>query len=105
MDYTNILNNANIAISMTQSGSPYENALAERVNGIIKNEFFPKKVYQNHKEAKKTIGRTIYTYNEKRPHSSIDYLTPGQAHWQEGVIKKRWKQYSKQLNPKEPIQN
>jgi len=44
---------ANISISMTQSGSPYQNALAERVNGTIKNEFFPKKVYQNHKEAKK----------------------------------------------------
>ncbi len=95
-DYIDILTKANIAISMTQNGSPYENALAERVNGIIKNEFFPKKVYQNHKEAKKTISKIILTYNEKRPHSSIDFLTPEQAHSQEGFMKKRWKQYSKQ---------
>jgi len=87
---------ANIAISMTQSGSPYENALAERVNGTIKNEFFPKKVYQNHKEAKKTIARIILTYNERRPHSSIDFLTPEKAHYHQGIINKRWKQYSKQ---------
>jgi len=79
-EYINSLMKANIAISMTQSGSPYENALAERVNGIIKNEFFPKKVYQNHKEAKKTIDRIILTYNAKRPHSSIDFLAPEIAH-------------------------
>ena len=102
-EYINILMKANIAISMTQSGSPYENALAERVNGIIKNEFFPKKVYQNHKEAKKAIDRIILTYNERRPHSSIDFLTPEKAHNQEGIINKRWKQYSKQEKPKEQI--
>ena len=79
--------NANIAISMTQRGSPYENALAERVNGIIKNEFFPKEVYQNHKEAKKTISRIILIYNEKRPHSSIDFLTPEKAHNHKRTIK------------------
>ena len=95
-DYVNILLKSNIAISMTQSGSPYENALAERVNGIIKNEFFPKKVYQNHKEAKKSITKTVLTYNERRPHSSIDFLTPAQAHNQEGILLKRWKQYPKQ---------
>jgi transposase InsO family protein len=94
---------ANIAISMTQSGSPYENALAERVNGIIKNEFFPEKVYQNHKEAKKTIDRIILTYNAKRPHSSIDFLTPEIAHNHEGLIRKRWKQYSKREKMKEQI--
>ncbi len=86
---------SNIAISMTQSGSPYENALAESVNGIIKNEFYPKKVCQNHKEAKKSITKTILTYNERRPHSSIDFLTPEQVHNQEGLLIKRWKQYPK----------
>jgi len=94
-EYIELLNRANIAISMTESGSPYENALAERVNGIIKSEFFPKKIYQNHKEAKKSIAKIIETYNEKRPHASLDYLTPEQAHSQEGALKKRWKNYSK----------
>lgn len=92
-NYTAMLNEDRIAISMTQSGSPYENALAERVNGIIKNEFFPKKVYQNHKEAKKSIAVTVRHYNEKRPHASLDYFTPDQAHDMSGDISKRWKHY------------
>lgn len=75
-EYVDILARENIAISMTQNGSPYENALAERANGTVKNEFFPKRVYQNHKEAKKAIVKIIQTYNQKRPHASLDYLTP-----------------------------
>lgn len=74
--YVEILNNGEIDISMTQSGSPYENALAERMNGILKNEFYPKRVYQNHKEAKKILSSNIRIYNNKRPHLSLDYLTP-----------------------------
>ena len=94
-EYVDILTKEKIAISMTQSGSPYENALAERVNGTIKNDFFPKKVYQNHKEAKKAISKIIDVYNQKRPHASVDYLTPDEAHLKEGNLKKRWKQYHK----------
>jgi putative transposase len=60
---------------------------------LLKMNFFQKKIYQNHKEAKKEIVKTIYIYNEKRPHSSIDFLTPNQAHKLNGVINKRWKQY------------
>src|SRR5438067_10106982 len=45
-EYVDILANEDITISMTQNGSPYENALAERANGTVKNEFFPKRVYQ-----------------------------------------------------------
>jgi len=92
-EYVSILGDQNIAISMTQSGSPYDNALAERVNGIIKNEFYPKRVYQNHKDASKAISRIIQIYNSKRPHASIDYLTPEQAHEREGQLSKRWKTY------------
>jgi putative transposase len=100
-NYTAILNADRIAISMTQSGSPYENALAERVNGVIKNEFFPKKVYQNHKEAKKAIATTIRHYNSVRPHASLDYLTPDHAHEMEGELKKRWKTYRRNKSRKE----
>ncbi|SEI70135.1 Transposase InsO and inactivated derivatives [Dyadobacter koreensis] len=94
-EYVSILGDENIAISMTQNGSPYDNALAERVNGIIKNEFYPKRVYQNHKEASKAISRIIQIYNGKRPHASVDYLTPEQAHEREGQLSKRWKTYRK----------
>lgn len=92
-EYIAILRMENIAISMTQSGSPYDNSLAERVNGTIKNDFFPKRIYKDHKEENEQIGRIIATYNEIRPHDSIDYLTPQQAHEKEGPIKKRWKNY------------
>jgi putative transposase len=92
-EYVEILTREKIAISMTQSGSPYENALAERVNGTIKNDFFPKRVYQNHIEAKKAIDKVVQIYNQLRPHASVDYLTPDQAHEKEGELKKRWKQY------------
>ena len=98
-EYVDILNEDKIAISMTQSGSPYDNALAERVNGIIKNEFYPKRVYQNHKEASKALSRIIDIYNSKRPHSSINYLTPEQAHKEMGILKKQWKQYKRFKKP------
>jgi len=103
-NYTALLNEDKIAISMTQSGSPYENALAERVNGIIKNEFFPKKVHQNHKEAKKCIVAMIGHYNERRPHASLNYHTPEQAHGMSGEIKKRWKGYPRPKKGKEENQ-
>lgn len=103
-EYVEILTAQKIAISMTQSGSPYENALAERVNGIIKNDFYPKRVYQNHQEASRAIDKIIKAYNELRPHSSVNYLTPDQAHLREGAIEKRWKHYRK-LKKKEVTMN
>ena len=44
------------------------------------------------------IRRSIKAYNEIRPHSSCDYLTPNQAHLQSGNLKKRWKNYNKKFN-------
>jgi transposase InsO family protein len=79
---------------MTQTGSPYENALAERVNGIIKNEFSPELIYKSHKEAENNITQIVRSYNSKRPHASLDYLTPDQAHEISGPLNKRWKQYA-----------
>lgn len=93
--YIEMLNDDNISISMTQSGSPYENATAERVNGTVKNEFNPKVIYRDHLHAKKAIDKIIYTYNTKRPHLSLDYMTPEQAHQGSGYIKKAWKSYPK----------
>ncbi|MDV3778714.1 hypothetical protein CMU25_18500 [Elizabethkingia anophelis] len=50
---------------------------------------------KNHKEAKKAIDRIVHTYNDSRPHSSLDYLIPNKAHTAVGVLKKRWKQYKR----------
>lgn len=96
--YIEILLKEGIKISMTQSGSPYENALAERVNGIIKNEFYFKQICQNHQEAKKYIDKSVANYNSLRPHSSVDFLTPNQAHMKSGAITKRWKKYPAKNN-------
>lgn len=58
--YVEKLNDHNVGISMTQSGSPYENALAERMNGILKNEFYPRRIYQNHKEGSESKMTTFH---------------------------------------------
>lgn len=91
-DYVSILDKHFVKISMTQSGDPLENAIAERVNGILKDELL-EKIYINYQEAKKAIAAAISIYNYQRPHSSIDMLTPIEAHLREGELKRRWKNY------------
>lgn len=93
--YVDILVDNNVGISMTQNGSPYENALAERMNGIIKSEFIPRKLFRNYDEARKAMDRIITTYNGQRPHASLNYLTPEMAHKAEGTIPKLWKKYKR----------
>jgi len=91
-DYVGILNDNYIRISMTQNGDPRENAIAERVNGILKDELF-EKTYLNYGQAVKGISVAISIYNHQRPHGSIDYLTPIEAHFKSGELKRRWKNY------------
>ena len=91
-DYVSILDKHFVKISMTQSGDPLENAIAERVNGILKDELL-EKIYINYQEAKQAIAAAISIYNYQRPHSSIDMLTPIEAHLREGKLKRRWKNY------------
>ena len=88
----------NISISMTENGDPYENALAERVNGIIKTEFNLYGSSLGFEQTSNQIRKSINSYNELRPHASCDYLTPNQAHLQSGVLNKRWKNYNKIFN-------
>lgn len=91
-DYVGILDKHFIKISMTQSGDPLENAIAERVNGILKDELL-EKVYLNYEQARQAIAAAISIYNYQRPHSSIDMLTPIEAHLKEGELERRWKNY------------
>jgi hypothetical protein len=78
---------------MTQKGDPYENALAERMNGIIKGEFNLYTSQQNFEHTRERVIDSITAYNQIRPHGSCDYLTPGQAHQTLTPMKKRWKNY------------
>ena len=93
-DYTRLLNDHSIGISMTQSYDPYENAVAERVNGILKDEFELGDGLVNQKHAEREIKHSIAIYNTERPHLSCNYLTPAMAHTQSGVLKKHWKKRS-----------
>ena len=90
-EYVKILSANDIRISMTENGDPYENALAERVNGILKSEWLDHEQYDNFKQASMQICEIVNIYNTLRPHLSCDMLTPEQAHLNVGKLKKRWK--------------
>jgi putative transposase len=88
--YVNLLREHSVTISMTQSGNPKDNAIAERVNGILKQELL-KDVYPNMKQACQGVISAVDIYNKVRPHSSIDMMTPEKAHTITGAIVRRWK--------------
>jgi len=93
--YVSVLQEIKIQISMTQSGSPYDNAIAERVNGILKTELELGDIFDNYGHAVAKTHCAIDLYNRVRPHMSCDNMTPQQAHLQEGTLKKRWKPKTK----------
>ena len=90
-EYVKILKKRNVKISMTQYGDPYENILAERINRTIKEEFINEFLFCNFEEAKEVVKYSVKCYNRKRPHASLNYLTPQQAHYLKCILKKRWK--------------
>ena len=90
-EYVNILNHYEIKISMTEKGDPYENAIAERVNGILKGEFLLDTTFASFADAEQAAKNAVEKYNHIRPHESCDNLTPVQAHDHNGFLRKRWK--------------
>jgi putative transposase len=90
-EYVFKLHEAGIAISMTENGDAYENAIAERVNGILKTDFKLNRIFKTHLEAKLTVQNSISNYNTLRPHMSCSYLTPEQAHQSTELLTKKWK--------------
>ncbi len=90
-DYVNLLLTAGLGISMTENGDPYENAIAERVNGILKYEFSLNREFADAPQALEAVQKSISAYNLLRPHMSCNYLTPVQAHQMKGVLEKKWK--------------
>jgi len=91
--YVRILNKNDFQISMTENGDPLENAIAERVNGILKSEWINDLKLKNKKEAISLLKKIISIYNTERPHSSIEMMTPEQAHNHSGELKRYWKNY------------
>lgn len=91
--YVKLLENNNIRISMTENGDPLENAIAERVNGIIKEEYLNDYQIDNLKQAKELLKTVVELYNNERPHMSIGNLTPNQVHQNNLKTEKLWKNY------------
>ena len=91
--YTNLLKEHGIAISMTENGNPKDNAQAERLNNTIKNELLKGKKFHSMEETSDAIDKAIYFYNNLRPHSSLNMMTPRQAELLEGEITRCWKSY------------
>ena len=91
-EYVSLLNEHNAMISMTQSGDPLENAIAERVNGILKTELISS-CYSDIQAASLHISRCITIYNHRRRHSSLNWQVPAMVHDQEGPQTRRWKNY------------
>ena len=91
--YVKLLHNKGIKISMTESGDPLENAVAERVNGIIKEEYLTNYEVKNYQEAKFLLSSVVALYNSERPHMSIGNLTPSEVHKNNINSKRLWKNY------------
>ncbi|MGG8498174.1 IS3 family transposase, partial [Tenacibaculum sp. TC6] len=93
--YQKILRKNNIQCSMTEQYDPYQNAVAERVNGILKQEFLSQIQNINLKMMKQIVVQSITIYNTKRPHMSCELLTPEKMHEQ---CKIKTKTYKKKIS-------
>jgi len=100
--YVQLLQEHHAHISMTQNGDPYENAIAERVNGILKAELISP-YYDCMDNASKHIARAITIYNYKRRHSSLNFQIPHDVHQQKGPQIRRWKNYYYQRQKTEQL--
>lgn len=78
--YTGLLTSKNITISMGEAGNCYDNAIAERVNGILKTEYLLDTEFKDYEHAKKAVEQAIYLYNNKRPHWALGLEKPADVH-------------------------
>lgn len=99
-EYVKLLEHHKVGISMTENGDPLENALAERVNGILKQELL-EEVFPDYEMARKAVAIACSSYNHLRPHGSINNLKPAQAHLLSGTMEKRWESYWQKEKRKE----
>ena len=102
-EYTELLRQNSILISMTQEYDPYENAIAERVNGILKEEFGLHETFKNYHDLKKQVTQAIQLYNNLRIHMSINMTTPNIAHQQKTIQLKQWKKINRNRINSVPI--
>ena len=95
--YVTTLNKKGMKISMTENGDPLENAIAERINGIIKGECLFNYEIKSLSSAKAVLKSVVKLYNEEQPHSSINNAVPSEVHKNSThlEVKRLWKNYYK----------
>ena len=92
-DYVKLLQTKRIKISMTESGNPKDNAMAERINSTMKNELLKGIKFSCTREVRDAVKVAVDFYNTDRPHMSVDMMTPEEASKYNGEIRKWWKSY------------
>ncbi len=92
-EYVRVLQQHKVKISMTETSEPTDNAIAERINGILKEEYLSHYQVKTLSEARKLLSQCIKLYNEDRPHMSIGMLTPELVHNNNLKTEKQWKIY------------
>jgi putative transposase len=102
-DYVKVLRSHGLGISMTENGDPYENAIAERVNGILKEEFYLSETFASHSEAAKHIDQSIQIYNTQRPHLTCHMMTPEVAHQASTLNPRCWKRKTTKGSRTDPV--
>lgn len=83
--YVECVHGAGLNMSMTETHHSAENALAERVNGILKQEYYLDSEFADERQARQATHRAIALYNTRRPHSALNYATPEQKHSGAGI--------------------
>ena len=84
--YVQLLQKHHITISMTENGDPLENAVAERINGILKDEYLLNYQTADLSTARQHLDKAVQLYNHERPHMSIGNLTPAYVHQNPGLV-------------------
>lgn len=97
--YVNLLEKNYIQISMTENGDPLENPIAERVNGIIKDEYLNRYRYNSIKELEEKLSQAVMLYNNERPHTSCSMLAPAKVHEKNLPVERKWKTYYRSKKP------
>jgi transposase InsO family protein len=91
--YVNLLQDYDIQISMTNHGDPLENAIAERINGIIKNEYLEQFHIRDRKHTEELLQIAVNLYNTERPHMSTSMLAPQMVYTKNLKVNREWKNY------------
>lgn len=92
-EYVRLLKGKHIRISMTENGDPKENAMAERINSTIKNELLRGIRFTSIRQISVALDTAVWFYNTRRPHMSVDMMTPQEAAKCNGEIRKWWRSY------------